>query len=218
MKQSNTFSTRNLVLIAMLSALCAVLMVFQFPVPFALPFYKVDISDVPALIGAFAISPLAGIIIELLKNVLHLLLQGSTTFTVGEFANFLSGALLVFPAAVIYHRHKTKKSAIIGLVVASLIMSVASCFINAYITLPFYIKASTDYTMDGIVAWAGSVNGFVKNLYTYLVFLVLPFNIIKCGLSSVITVLLYKRVAPLLHKTTSHSRQEILNAKKDIAK
>lgn len=201
MKPSKTFNTRSLVLIAMLSALSAVLMIFQFPLPFALPFYKVDISDVPALIGAFAISPLAGVIIELLKNILHLLLQGSTTFTVGELANFLSGALLVFPAALIYHHNKTRKSAIIGLVVATIIMSIASCFINAYITLPFYIKASTDYTMDGIVAWAGSVNGFVKNLFTYLVFLVLPFNIVKCFLSSVITMLLYKRVAPIMKKT-----------------
>lgn len=199
MNQNKTFTTKSLVSIGMLSALSAVLMIFAFPLPFALPFYKVDISDLPALIGAFAINPIAGVIIVLLKNILHLLIQGSTTFTVGELANFLSGALLVFPASYLYHRKKSKKSVLIGLIVATVIMSLASCFINYFITLPAYVNVALGQNMSDYVDMASQINGLVHNMFTYLAFSVLPFNLVKCVIVSILTLLLYPRVKPIFN-------------------
>lgn len=199
MNQNKTFTTKSLVIIGMLSALSAVLMIFAFPLPFALPFYKVDISDLPALIGAFAISPIAGVVIVLLKNILNLLIQGSTTFTVGELANFLSGALLVFPASYLYHRKKSKKSVLIGLIVATVIMSIASCFINYFITMPAYINVALGQNMSDYVEMASQINGLVHNMFTYLAFSVFPFNLVKGVIVSILTLLLYPRVKPIFN-------------------
>ena len=198
MKRNNVLSTRNLVLMGMLSAVAAILMLFKVPMPFAPGFYKVDISEVPVLIGAFAIGPLAGVIIELMKNLLNILMEGTTTAYVGEIANFLSGVCLVFPAAIIYHKLKTKKGATIGLVIGTIIMSIASCFINRYITLPAYIEFSSGLTMDGIISTGAALNFLVKDLMSFLVFAVLPFNIVKCSIASLLTLLLYKQVSPFI--------------------
>ncbi len=200
MNQTRVFSTKNLVLMGMLGALSAVLMLFKFPVPFALSFYSIDFSEVPVLIGAFALSPVAGIIIELLKNLLNLLLNGTTTACVGELANFISGSILVFTAASIYHHNKTRKNAIIGLTVATIIMSIASCFINYYITLPAYFLAF-NMNWDTIMNMSKEISGSITSPMTYLVLSVLPFNLLKCGLSSIITLLLYKYVSPILKGT-----------------
>lgn len=198
MKQNSVLSTRNLVLMGMLSAVAAVLMLFKVPLPFAPGFYEVDISEVPVLIGAFAIGPLAGVIIELIKILLNLLMKGTTTAYVGEFANFLSGICLVLPAAFIYHKTKTKKGATLGLVISTIFMSIASCFINRYITLPAFIHYSSDLTMDAIISAGAAVNFLVNDLMSFLVFTVLPFNIVKCTISSVLTLLLYKQVSPFI--------------------
>ena len=200
MNQKTLFDTKNLVLMGMLGALSAVLMFFKFPVPFALSFYSVDFSEVPVLIGAFAISPMAGIMIELIKNLLNLVIGGTTTAGVGELANFISGSILVFTAAVIYHHNKTRKNAVLGLVVATLVMSVASCFINYFITLPAYF-AAFDLSWDKILGMAKEINTTIATPFTYLVLSVLPFNLFKCSLSSLITLLLYKRVSPILKGT-----------------
>ncbi len=206
MSTKKLFTTRNLVLMGMLSALAAVLMLISFPVPFAPPFYKVDVSDLPIMIGAFAISPLAGIIMELLKNLLHMI-SGSDTGGIGELANFISGSIFVFSAAIIYKHKKNKTTAIFGLIVATLLMSIASCFINAYLTLPAYIGASGGHlTMEGIVAAGTAKNDAINNLYTFLVFAVLPFNLLKCTIVSTLTAVLYKFVSPLLKGSVSVRR------------
>lgn len=209
MKTNKLFSTRNLVLMGMMSALATVLMFISFPVPFAPPFYKVDISDLPIMIVSFAISPLAGIIMELLKNLLHIIVSGSDTGGIGELANFISGSIFVFTAAMIYKHKKTKKIAILSLFVATIFMSVASCFINAYLTLPAYIGTSGGkLTMDGIVAAGKEKNNLVTNLYSFLIFAVLPFNLLKCTIVSTITTVLYKYVSPFLKGSTSIRRSQ----------
>ncbi len=206
--KTNLLSTRNLVLMAMLSAIATVLMFISTPVPFAPPFYKVDVSDLPIMIGAFAISPLAGIIMEFLKNVLHILVSGSDTACIGELANFLSGSIFIFTASMIYKYRKTKLTAIFGLIIATILMSIASCFINAYITLPAYIGTSNgEYTMEGIIALGTKKNNLVSNLYTFMVYAVLPFNLLKCTIVSVLTAALYKFISPLLKGTTSVRRE-----------
>lgn len=207
MKSNKLFSTRNMVLMAMMSAISAFLMLIYTPVFFAPSFYRLDASDLPILIGAFAISPIAGIIMEFLKNILNIIISGTDTAGIGELANFISGSIFVFTAAVIYHRRKTKKTALISLVVATIIMSIASCFINAFITLPAYIGSSGGgLTMEGIVAAGTEKNSMINNIYTFLVLAVLPFNLLKCTIVSVITAVMYKYVSPLLKGSDSVKR------------
>lgn len=129
--------TRTMVEIAMLSAIAVVLMLFEFPLPFiAPPFYELDFSEVPVLIGAFALGPWAGVIIEAIKILLNLVINGTITAFVGEIGNFIIGVAFVLPAALIYKHKKSKKTAMIGLATGGIIMIVASCFINVFILLP----------------------------------------------------------------------------------
>ncbi len=197
MNQTRILSTRNLVLIGMLGSLSAVLMLFKFPLPFAPAFYTVDFSEVPVLIGAFALGPITGILIEFVKILINFVLNGTYTAGIGEFANFLSGAILVFTAASIYTRKKTKTSAIIGLFTATIVMSIASCFINYFITLPAYFTLC-GYNWDMILGMVPKGNSLVTGQMTFLLLAVLPFNIVKCGLSSLITLLLYKPLSPII--------------------
>ncbi len=108
MKKRNT--SRNAVVAAMLSAVAFVLMFFEFPIPMLIPaFVKMDISDLPALLGAFALSPIYGIVISLIKNLLNMIIKGSSTAGVGELCNFMLGAVFSFTAGVVYHRKKAEK-------------------------------------------------------------------------------------------------------------
>ncbi len=141
MKREKLLTVRNLVTIAVLSAVAALLMYLEFPLWFAPPFYELDFSEIPVLVGAFSIGPAAGFVIEALKIVLKLLLKGSTTMGVGDWANLLIGCGLVIPAAMIYGKNRTRKGAVIGLVVGTLTMAFVGCFLNAYVLLPTYAQA-----------------------------------------------------------------------------
>ena len=159
MKQTKLLSVKNLVTIAVLSAVAAVLMYLEFPLWFAPPFYELDFSEIPVLVGAFFMGPAAGFIIEALKIVLKLLLKGSTTMGVGDWANLLIGCALVIPASLIYMKNRTKKGAILGLLVGTLTMAAVGCFLNAYVLLPTYAQA-----FEG--AWHGFL---VMGLFTVAV-------------------------------------------------
>ena len=159
MKQTKLLSVKNLVTIAVLSAVAAVLMYLEFPLWFAPPFYELDFSEIPVLVGAFSMGPAAGFIIEALKIVLKLLLKGSTTMGVGDWANLLIGCALVIPASLIYMKNRTKKGAILGLLVGTLTMAAVGCFLNAYVLLPTYAQA-----FEG--AWHGFL---VMGLFTVAV-------------------------------------------------
>lgn len=199
MKEKKIFTTRNLVLMAMFAALSSVLMLFQFPMPFAPDFYKIDFSEVPVLIGAFAIHPVAGIIIELLKNLINLFLDGTTTYFVGELSNFICGVSFVFPCALIYHHKKNKKSAIAGLGVGIITLAVVACLSNLFLILPIYAE-TMGLKIQTFVDMGSAVNGFVNNLPTFILCTVAPFNIVKGGLNALLTILLYKHVSRLIHQ------------------
>ena len=132
---------RRTVKIGMLAAIAVVLMIFEIPLPFAPPFYEIDFSEVPVLIGAFAMGPAAGAAIELVKILLNFVFTGTDTVGVGELANFVIGCSLCLPAAMIYKKNKSKKSAFIGLTVGTVLMVFVGCIINAYVMLPVYAKA-----------------------------------------------------------------------------
>ena len=190
-KMSQIGKTRYMVQVAMLGAAAVVLMFFDIPLPFAPSFYKIDLSEVPVLIGAFAMGPLAGAAIELIKILLNLVMKGSTTAGVGEVANFLIGCAYVMPAAWIYKTQKTKKNAMI------VFLAAAGGLLNAFVLLPAY-AAAFGMPMDALVGMGSAVNKAITSLPTFVLFAVVPFNIIKGVVVSLVTMLLYKHISRLL--------------------
>ena len=190
-------STRSIAFISMFGAVAAVLMFLEFPLFFAPPFYKIDLSEIPVLICTFYLGPVAGVLCEFLKIVLKLLLKGTTTAFVGDFANFAVGCSMVLPASIVYHIRKSKKSAILGLIIGTLIMTTFGSAFNAIYLLP---KFSQLYGMplDAIVAMGTDVNASITSVSTLVLFAVVPFNVLKGIVVSLVTLLLYKRVERLL--------------------
>lgn len=164
--------------ISLLSAIAVILMYIDFPVIPLFPWLKIDLSEVPVLMGAFAFGPMTGIVIELIKNLLIIVFKGTYTGFVGEVANFIVGISLVVPASIIYKRNKTKKSSIIGMIVGILILEVVGIIANVYFLLPAY-----GMKMDS------------SQLMQYITLGLLPFNGIKGIIVSISTYLLYKRLS-----------------------
>jgi riboflavin transporter FmnP len=181
----------------MLAAISVVLMLFEIPLPFAPAFYEIDFSEVPVMVGCFTMGPLAGAGIEFLKILLNFAVNGTDTAGVGEFANFLIGCSLVVPAAVIYKRKRTKSGAVIGMAVGTVFMTVVGCFLNAFVLLPAYAKAF-GMPMDALIGMGSAVNGYIKDLSTFAIFAVGPFNLLKGFLVSLIVLLIYKKISPIL--------------------
>lgn len=196
MKQKK-MSTKNLVLMAMLGALGGVLMLFEVPLVFLAPsFYGLDFSEVPVLVGTFAMGPLAGVIIEFVKIIMKVILKPTTTGFVGEFANFVIGCSLVVPAGMIYHAKKSKKSAICGMITGTIIMTVAGVAVNALIMLPFYSKVMP---LESILALGAAIHPAVNSIWTFAIICVGPFNLVKGAAVSFVTQLIYKRISNLIH-------------------
>ena len=197
-KQKSRVNTHKMIQIAMLGAIASVLMLFEFPLPFLAPsFYELDYSELPVLIGGFALGPVAGVIIELLKILLHLLIKGTHTAFVGELGNFLIGCGMVIPASLIYRKIKTKKGAVIGLICGTLVMSFAGAAVNAFLLLPAYGKAF-GMPVEAFVEMGAAIHASVNSLFRFCLMLVTPFNLVKGAILSVLTMLLYKRISILL--------------------
>ena len=190
-------SPRGITVIAVLSAISVVLMMFSFPLWFAPNFYKIDLSEVPILIGAFTLGPVAGIVIEFIKILLNLLLKGTETAFIGEIANFILGCTLVVPCALIYHRSKSMKSAVLGMVVGTISFVVVGSLLNAYVLLPTYAKVY-GMPIESLVKMGTAVNPNITSLNTFILLAVAPFNLLKGIIASVITGMLYKGVSPII--------------------
>ena len=192
-------NTKWMVKVGMLSAVSVVLMLFEFPLPFiAPPFYELDFSEVPVLIGAFAFGPWAGAIIEGVKILLNLLINGTVTAGVGELANFILGVVFVLPAAFIYQKKKTKKGALLGLCVGTLSLLFVGCLVNVYLMLPAYGNAF-GLPISAFVEMASAIHPSIDTVTEFALLCVVPFNIIKAVVVSVITLLIYKKLSPILH-------------------
>lgn len=187
----------KLVKIAMLAAVAALLMYMDIPLWFAPSFYKIDLSEVAALVGAFAMGPVAGVAVEALKILLILLIKGTHTGCVGEFANFLIGCALILPAAITYQRNKTKKNAVLGMIYGTIFMTAIGSVINAYVLIPAYAKAF-NMPLDAIVGMGTKINGRIDSVNTLVLYATVPFNILKGIIVGIITVFLYKRISPIL--------------------
>ena len=194
MKQK-TFNTRMLVSCAVGAAISFVLMLLDFSLPIAPAFIKLDLSDLPALILAFSFGPFAGLLTELVKNLLHLLV--TTTAGVGELSNFLLGCAFVVPAGLIYQRKKTRKMALLAMLAGTVCYSLVGIFSNYFIMFPFYTKVS-GIPMEAIIGMCQKVLPFVDNQWKVILLSVTPFNILKGLLVSLVTFLIYKRISPLL--------------------
>lgn len=190
---------RMLTTTAMLGAMAGVLMFIEFPLTFIAPsFYKLDFSEVPVLIGTFAFGPIQGIVIELIKILIHLIIKGTQTAFVGELGNLLIGCAFIIPAGIIYKLKKTKKNAIIGMTVSTMFMSVVGVFLNAFLLIPTY-AAAFHVSVDTIVGMGHTVFPAVNDLLTLCLLCVLPFNLIKGILISVIVAIIYKPLSGLIH-------------------
>ena len=205
-------STHYISYTGIFSAMAGVLMLIEIPLFFAPGFYKLDLSEIPVLICTFYLGPVAGVVAELLKVVIKLLLKGTTTAFVGDFANFVVGCSMVLPASIIYHAKPGKKSAVIGLIVGTIIMTIFGSLFNAVYLLP---KFSELYGMplDAIVGMGSKVNGAINSVSTLVLFAVVPFNLLKGAVVSAVTVLLYKRISPILHKSDEKMQKRTGNKK-----
>ena len=189
------FTTKNLVLMAMFSALAAVLMLWEFPIPFIAPnFYEIDLSEIPILVGSFIMGPVSGVIMEAIKIILKFLIKGTSTAYVGDFANFCVGVCLVVPASIIYQKHKTKKNAFIGMLVGTLFMAVAGVVLNYFVMIPFYVKAF-GMPLEAIIDAGAKIQPLVTNKLSFTIVCVAPFNIVKGIIVSLVTALIYKHIS-----------------------
>ena len=191
-------STRSLVVTAMLSAVAFVLMFIEFPVPFMPAFVKLDISDLPPLLGSFALGPFFGVVIELLKNLLHILIKGTSSNYVGEMFNFLCGSFMCLSAGAIYHFKRTRMGALVASVIGCIIMAVGSLPLNYFIVYPAY-ELFYGLPMPAIIGMYQAILPSVDSLLECLLVFNVPFTFFKGMLDVIICFLIYKPLSPILH-------------------
>ena len=186
---------RRVSIIGVCSAIAAVLHMLDFPLLFIAPsFYKLDFSELPVMLCGFYLGPSAAVTCEGVKILLKLLLKGTSTAFVGDFANFVVGCSLVFPATAIYHINKTRKSAIVGLVVGTLVLTVFGSAFNGIYLLPKFSQLF-GLPLDSIIAMGSAIHKEITSVSTFVLLAVAPLNLLKGGVISLLTMLLYKRVA-----------------------
>ncbi|MDD5898569.1 MAG: ECF transporter S component [Clostridia bacterium] len=186
-------TTRQLSTVAILAAIAAVLFLIEIPVVL---FYKLDLSSLPVLLGAFAMGPVPGTLILLVKALLGLL--HTTSQGVGELADFIMGFAMMLPASLIYRRNKSRKGAIIGLAVGTVVATVVAVLTNLYIMIPFY-GAAYGMPVEAIVGMGQKVLPAVNSVGRFVLLITAPFNILKWVVISVVTALIYKPLSPILH-------------------
>ena len=192
-KKTSIQNVRMLTITVVLSAISFILAFFEFPVPLSPSFARMDLSDLPALIGAFAYGPMSGILIEFVKNALQLFT--SSTGGIGELANFIMGSSFVVTAGLIYKSHKTKKTAMIACLIASVTMGIVAAIVNYFILLPVF---EAFMPLDQLIASFGEFIPFIKTKLDVVLFNAFPFNLLKGIGISIVTMLLYKRLSPIL--------------------
>lgn len=193
MTERSVSKTRKLTAAAVLAAAAYLLAFLEFPVPLTPAFARMDLSDLPALIGAFAFGPVTGVMIELVKNLLGLMT--SSTGGVGELANFLMGASYVFTAGVVYRHHKTKRMALAGGVAGSVAMGIMAAVTNYFILLPMFEQFMP---LEEIIAAFGEFIPFIHTKMDVVLYNAFPFNVIKGLVITAVTMLVYKKISPVL--------------------
>ncbi len=184
---------RAMVVTAILAAMSYILAMMSFSVPFMPSFIKLDVSELPALIGSFSLGPVYGVLICLIKNLLGLM--NSSTNGIGELSNFLLGAMFVFPAGLLYQRNKTRKGAIIGSLIGAICMAVGSVFTNIFLVYPIYYNFMAK---EAILSAYQLIVPAMKSVEQSIICFNMPFTFMKAMLSVLISLLVYKRLSPVI--------------------
>lgn len=193
-------AARRVAIVGICAAIAAVLHMLDFPLPFLAPgFYELDFSELPVMLCGFYLGPSATVVCEAVKILLKLLLKGTSTAFVGDFANFVTGCSLVLPAVILYHIRKTKAWAVWGLALGTVCLTVFGSLFNAVYLLPKFAELY-GMPLGDIIAAGGAVNAAITDITSFVLLAVVPLNLIKGVTISVLTLLLYKRVASPLFK------------------
>ena len=179
-------------------------MLVEFTLPIFPWFYKFDFSTIPVIIGTFAMGPLAGVTIQLIKDIANMLIS-SDSAGIGQLADFVIGSAYIIPAGIIYKHIHTQKGALIGCTVGTITATIAASLFNYYVLIPVYAIA-TGYTIADIVSIGTNITRLIKDLKTLILFATVPFNIMKFSVISLITMLTYKKVSPLLKLIRKNNR------------
>ncbi|MBQ8210158.1 MAG: ECF transporter S component [Clostridia bacterium] len=197
MAKTKKTNIRAITLTAVMGALGTVLMMLEISLPIIPSFIKLDFSELPALIASFAYGPAYGILVCLIKNVIHLFF--GSTMGIGEISNFILGAIFVGIAGIIYRRNKTKKGALISCLIGSAVMAVVSIFTNYFVVYPLYVKV-LGMSMDMIISMYSAILPTADNLWKALIIFNLPFNLCKGLIDAIMCFVIYKRISPILKK------------------
>ncbi len=197
---AQTRRTHKLTVTAMLSTVAFLLMFIEFPVPALIPaFVKLDISDLPELLAAFSLGPLYGVLVTFLKNLLFVVLHGTSSAYVGELFNFIMGAVFSFSAGFLYQRNKSRKGALLGAVVGALLMAALSVPLNYFVVYPAYVVCYK-LPLDAIVGMYQAIRPSTDGLLECLLVFNMPFTFFKGVLDVALCFLIYKPLSPLLHR------------------
>lgn len=197
-KKSGMVSTKTIAKIGVLSAIAYILMFISVPLPIFPSFLKIDVSDIPAIFGGMSLGPMAGLVIVIVKNLLQAI-TASTTGGVGEFANVIIGGSYVLIICLFYGKLKSTKGVLAGGIVGIVVMTIIGCVMNYYIMIPLY---ATVYGMplDAIIQMGSVINPKVTDLLSFVIWMIAPFNILKAGLMTIVTLPLYKKMSNILSK------------------
>lgn len=201
---------RRIAACAILTALAVLLMYLEVPLPFMPVFLKFDFSEIPVLIGSFALGPVWGIVIELMKNLIHL--PVTQTMGIGELSNFITGVIYVGSAGILYRFFLTKKGAAISMIISTLILAAVSIPVNAFITLPLY-GSMMGFPLEAIIGMSAEANPLVKDKISLLLAVFVPFNLFKGIVVGAFTFFVYKPISRLINKTYSETHAK--GAKKE---
>jgi riboflavin transporter FmnP len=192
-----TMNTRYIAKIGILAAIAVILMFFEVPLPMMPSFLKLDASELPAIIGAFVLGPMAGVSVEFIKNLLHA--ANTQTMGIGEIANFLVGVAFILPAGYLYQKYQSRIGAIMSLAVGTLSMIIAASLLNYFILLPLY-QAMLHFPLEQIINLGTVANPQIVDLKSFITMAIAPFNLIKGIVISVFTLMIYKKLLPILYE------------------
>lgn len=197
MPAEKAFTTRKMVMIAMMSAIATVVYYLDFPVPLMPSFIKLDLSNVISLLAGFSMGPVAGVLVALIKNVIHVVIKGmGTTMGIGDIFDFVTSAAFAFTAGMIYLKNKTKKGAVIGCVIGTIVFTLISLPLNYFIVYPIYFKAFGGEA--AILGMYQEILPSVKNIFSALCIFNLPFTFVKGLICALVTILVYKPLSPII--------------------
>lgn len=195
----NKSNIKHMAMIGMMGALSTILMLFDFPVPLAPTFAKMDFSELPIILYGFMYGPLAGITTAVVKIILNFVLNGTDTMGVGELANLIGSVSYLLPSVLIYRKQKGKKGAVTGLIIGTLFTSVSAIFGNMCLVFPAYAKLY-GMSVDAIISMGKAVNPMVHDMFSFMLFSMFPFNLIKFGTVSIIVFFVYKKLSAVIHR------------------